>query len=232
MSETSTFEASLINEHYTQSEDISVRRYVSHKLLEKVAEGSYFVVPKGFDLHFYPPGITREVPHVTWGAIDNFDFVQELGEVVDDFGTIHVAFSCFRNLIETLTLQLDLHQEYINDPVFSQLSPAVVDYQVIDSSYLVRDRDRVFAFVDRNPELVEPLLEARSRCSEYFPGAQCALGVFMDPGEESPEELVISIMIDDESDGVIEKLDEIDSNWWINQSEEVRSKLVIRAELV
>ncbi len=232
MNETNTVRVSTVNEEDTLFGDFSVRRYVSEKLLRSIPEGSLFVIPDDAAFGQHYPGTNPNISHMTCGQTWDVEVVRDLGNVINAGGTTLVAFSSFRRLFETLTQELVLQHRNARGGGLSDLTQTVAARQEIESLYLFRDRDRVRAFLRRNPELVEPLVEARSRCRDLFGDATCTLSVFVDPGEESPEELLVSILVDDASKHVFENLDIIDSDWWVHQNDTVRDKLVIRAQFL
>jgi hypothetical protein len=232
VNETNTVRVSAVSEEDTLFDDFSVHRYVSEKLLRDVPDGSLFVIPDVVVYGDCYAGTNPNIPHMTWGPTLDVEAVRDWGDAINAVGTTLVALSPFRRLLDTLTQELDISNKNMRDGNLSGFFQTVANRQGIESIYLLRDRDRVRAFLQRNPELVEPLVEARSRCRDLFGDATCTLSVFVDPGEESPEELVVSILVDDASKRVFENLDKIDSDWWVHQNDVVRDKLVIRAQFL
>ena len=95
--------------------------------------------------------------------------------------------------------------------------------------YTFRDPERVERFLEKHPFLIPLLLEAPTEIERYFPGDELFLEAVIDPEAASleDEELFLLIVTNIDPEESVEKLWELDENWWLKVSSKLRNKLEI-----
>jgi hypothetical protein len=104
------------------------------------------------------------------------------------------------------------------------------DIQVLEESYTLRGRTDILQFLDKYPFLLPVLLEAPEKIRQYFPDSQLFLEVVPDAEIIDWVHLVLSILINFNPYDAVQKLNQIDWDWGIHNSYEVRSKFFITLE--
>ncbi len=116
-----------------------------------------------------------------------------------------------------------------------RMSEAAMDE--IARFYIIRDTDnssspKVAPFIDRNPALIDVLLDARDTLRRIFPDSSYALGVTRDP-DINDEQLVLSIGVKRDSakphDGV-KRLLLLQDEWGLDADRRAEGKLAIVLE--
>ena len=102
----------------------------------------------------------------------------------------------------------------------------------IEKLYTLRERSEVLQFLNHYPFLIAILLEAPDKIRDYFPGDPIFLEVVIDPESISPDDdtmfIIIASNIDPEES--LERLWELDKNWWLKASIPSQNKLEINVE--
>jgi hypothetical protein len=100
----------------------------------------------------------------------------------------------------------------------------------LEKLYELRGRDQVASFISNNLFLNPLLNEAHSRIKGYFPGASLFLESFSQP--EAPEESYLTIFINPalKAKEAIQKLDQLDAEWWADTLSSTQGKLSINLE--
>lgn len=95
--------------------------------------------------------------------------------------------------------------------------------------YTFRDSERVEKFLEKHPFLVPLLFEAPAEIQHYFPGDELFLEAVLDPEAASleDEELFLLIFTKIEPEESVEKLWQLDENWWLKASDRSLNKLEI-----
>lgn len=104
------------------------------------------------------------------------------------------------------------------------------DMLLLNNKYTLKTAADVYDFVGSNPHLLPLLMEAYSRIRNYFPSEILLLEVVTDPEEIGYKQLVVYICTDLSPQDAIDKLDQLDDNWWLNVSDASDSKLLIQVE--
>lgn len=106
------------------------------------------------------------------------------------------------------------------------------EIEQIEKLYTLRERSEVFKFLDRHPFLVPLLLSAPEKIRDYFPGDRLFLEVIIDPELTSPDDdtmfIIIASNIDPEES--LDRLWQLDENWWLKASILSQNKLEINVE--
>ncbi|OCQ97962.1 hypothetical protein BCD67_02200 [Oscillatoriales cyanobacterium USR001] len=114
----------------------------------------------------------------------------------------------------------------------STVGIAQAEIEQIEKFYILRKRLDVLQFLDNHPFLVPVLLEAPDNISDYFPGDPLFLEVVIDPESTSPDDDTMFIIIasDVDPDDSIDRLWQLDENWWLKASMPLQNKLEINVE--
>ncbi|MDQ1261953.1 MAG: hypothetical protein QG575_1134 [Euryarchaeota archaeon] len=104
------------------------------------------------------------------------------------------------------------------------------DMVFLNNKYTLKTAADVYDFIGNNPYLLPLLMEAYHRIRNYFPSEILFLEVVTDPDEIGDKQLVIYICTDLSPRDAIDKLDQLDDNWWLNASDASDSKLLIQVE--
>jgi len=110
--------------------------------------------------------------------------------------------------------------------------------QQLEQLYIFRGQTEVVQFLEAHPFLVPLLLEAYGKIKTYFSDAQLFLKVVADPEAiddnletlDDHKELVIFIATDLDPDKAIDRLNQLDENWWLDVSDQAEGKLNIHLE--
>ena len=95
--------------------------------------------------------------------------------------------------------------------------------------YTFRDSERVEKLLEKHPFLVPLLLEAPAEIQHDFPGDELFLEAVLDPEAASleDEELFLLIVTKIDPEESVEKLWQLDDNWWLKASDLSLNKLEI-----
>lgn len=104
------------------------------------------------------------------------------------------------------------------------------DIEALEQFYTFRGRTEILQFLDRHPFLVPVLLEAPQKIRHYFPDSGLFLEVEQDPEVIDWMMLVLSILIRLDPDDAVDRLNQLDWNWGLHNSYEVRSKFFTTLE--
>lgn len=106
--------------------------------------------------------------------------------------------------------------------------------QSIEQLYTFIERDGVFQFLEDHDFLAPLLLEAHDRIDDYFPSSHLFLSVVVDPeavltddAASNVDTLVLSIATRLDPIAAMEKLDQLDHNWWLDALPQAQGKLCI-----
>jgi len=102
------------------------------------------------------------------------------------------------------------------------------DMVLLNNKYTLKTVRDVYDFIGNNPYLLPLLMEAYSRIRNFFPSEILFLEVATDPDEIGDKQLVIYICTDLSPQEAIDKLNQLDDNWWLNASDASDSKLLIQ----
>ncbi|WP_250125351.1 hypothetical protein [Chroococcidiopsis sp. CCMEE 29] len=104
------------------------------------------------------------------------------------------------------------------------------EVESLEQFYTFRGRNEVLQFLDRHPFLVPVLLEAPEKIRHYFPDSQLFLEVERDPEIIDYVKLVLSILMKLDPNEAVARLNQLDWNWGLHNSYEVRSKFFTTLE--
>jgi hypothetical protein len=99
---------------------------------------------------------------------------------------------------------------------------------LLNNKYTLKTAADVYDFIGNNPYLLPLLMEAYHRIRNYFPSEILFLEVVTDPDEIGDKQLVIYICTDLSPQDAIDKLDQLDDNWWLNAFDASDLKLLIQ----
>jgi hypothetical protein len=112
-----------------------------------------------------------------------------------------------------------------------------VQLHLIEQLYTLVQRDRVLRFLNEHAFLVPLLLEAYGQIEAHFPPSRLFLDVVTDPevagadaGEVDSEELILSIATQLDAKGALDKLTQLDNDWWLAALPRADGKLCINLE--
>ena len=92
----------------------------------------------------------------------------------------------------------------------------------LEKVYSFRNTEAVRRFLHIHPHLVETILEAYPYLVKHFgPNPQVMLEVVRDPEAERPEQLFAYILTSLDADEALDRLDRLDEEWFLDQSERV-----------
>lgn len=101
----------------------------------------------------------------------------------------------------------------------------------VQQKFVIREADKVEAFLDNHAALVPLLLEARHQIVRYFPKSPVVLQIFTDPDDAvSDEQLVASIAVTLPPDEAMKKLDQLGEAWGLAAMERAEGKFCITIE--
>ena len=107
----------------------------------------------------------------------------------------------------------------------------------VEQLYALIERDRVLRFLEGHDFLAPLLLEAHNRIGDYFPSSRLFLSVAVDPeavptdGSTSKvDTLVLSIATRLDPMAAMVKLDQFDTDWWLNMLPQAKGNLCINLE--
>lgn len=104
------------------------------------------------------------------------------------------------------------------------------DIELLEQLYTFRGRTEVLQFLAKYPFLVPVLLEAPEKIRQYFPDSELFLEVEQDPQVIDWIMLVLSILMKLDPDDAVDRLNQLDWNWGLHNSYQVRSKFFTTLE--
>lgn len=104
------------------------------------------------------------------------------------------------------------------------------DIKSLDKLYTLRERTETLEFINKYPFLVPVLLEAPKRIYQYFPDSQLFLEAIPDPEMVNYVQLVLSILITLEPEDAVDRLNQLDREWWHSVPHEVWQHLCVIVE--
>ena len=107
------------------------------------------------------------------------------------------------------------------------------EIQLLERLYDFRGREEVLQFLDRYSFLVPLLFEAYSEIENYFElYPQVFLEVFTDPEAIDDRQLVAFIRTNLTPNEVLNRLDWLDEEWWLDNMDRARGKFCIDVEFL
>ncbi len=100
------------------------------------------------------------------------------------------------------------------------------ELDAIERFFVVDDRSAVRSFVIQRPFLVPLLFEAYQEISLYFGNASLQLKLITDPEDDS-RRLTVTIMTSLSPDDAVERLQQLDEQWWLDALGRTRGALSI-----
>lgn len=104
------------------------------------------------------------------------------------------------------------------------------DIEALEQFYTFRGRTEILQFLDRHPFLGSVLLEAPEKIRQYFPDSGLYLEVIPDVEIADWVHLVLSILMKLDPNDAVDRLNQLDWNWGLHNSYEVRSKFFTTLE--
>jgi hypothetical protein len=104
------------------------------------------------------------------------------------------------------------------------LAPHTSDESALDTLYMLREPPAVHTFLQEYPFLVPFLVEAHANIQPFFPSSPVTLEVVNDPEDAGSSQLVALISTSDDPRNVFEKLQKLDSQWWLNAMDRAQGK--------
>jgi hypothetical protein len=108
---------------------------------------------------------------------------------------------------------------------------------VIEQLYTLTHRDLVLRFLNEHVSLVPLLIEAYGQIEVHFPPSRLFLDVVTDPevagdeaGERDSEELILSIATQLDVQEALDRLAQLDNDWWLAALPRADGKLCINLE--
>jgi hypothetical protein len=92
------------------------------------------------------------------------------------------------------------------------------DAEQLEKYYTFRDKERVLAFIEQNPNLLGLLFTAPAQISRFFPSANLFLEVVQDVEIPAVVKLWIFIATEYRGEAGISKLELLDDTWWLEAS--------------
>jgi hypothetical protein len=112
-----------------------------------------------------------------------------------------------------------------------------IQLHLVEQLYTFVQRDRVLRFLNEHAFLVPILLEAYGQIEVHFPPSHLFLDVVTDPevaadeaGERDSEELVLSIATRLDVKEALDRLAQLDNDWWLAALPRAEGKLCINLE--
>jgi hypothetical protein len=85
-------------------------------------------------------------------------------------------------------------------------------------------------FLGRHPHLLSLLPEIADRAHDYFTGSQLFLSVVRDPEELDREQLAVTIATSLSPSDAVDRLEEFDHGWWLNNLNRAQGKVCVDVE--
>ena len=100
----------------------------------------------------------------------------------------------------------------------------------LETVYALRNRDAVRAFIELHPRLMPVLQHAPREIHKCFPDARFSLELSVDPEEPDFVELVVWIATRYDPAAAVERLLQLNRDWWLSAMRQVENKLAINVE--
>jgi hypothetical protein len=103
--------------------------------------------------------------------------------------------------------------------------------QALEQLYIFRRPEEVSEFLEAHPFLVPLLEEVHEKIAQYFgPTSEVVLEVVTDPEAVDDRELFAFIRTSLPPDEALGKLDRLDQEWWLDESDRAENNLCIHVE--
>jgi hypothetical protein len=124
-----------------------------------------------------------------------------------------------------------LAQMLLHDSL-AKLNPlSSTDIESLEKLYTFKGKTEVLQFFEKYPFLVPILLEGYKPTHQYFPDAKLFLQVVTDPEAASQDDDMLWIYIerpkDFEPETAIDRLEQLDDDWWIDAEKRAQGKIFI-----
>src|SRR5436309_353184 len=96
--------------------------------------------------------------------------------------------------------------------------------RILDTLYTLREPPEVHTFLHQYPFLVSFLVEAHANIQQVFPSSPVTLRVVTDPEDIGNSQLVAFISTNDDPRNVFEKLQKLDTHWWLGAMDRAQGK--------
>ena len=110
------------------------------------------------------------------------------------------------------------------------ISISQTDIELLEQLYTFREQIEVLEFLDKHPFLIPVLLEAPEKIRQYFPDSQLFPEVVPDVEIIDLVLLILSIRINLDPNDAVDRLNQLDWNWGLHNSSEVRSNFFTTLE--
>lgn len=100
----------------------------------------------------------------------------------------------------------------------------------LDKIYIYRKKEEVLNYLGTNNYFENLLIEAFTKIEDFFPQSKLFLEVVCDPEEENSEHLVLFIKTSLTPVEAINRLNQLDEQWWIDASSKTECTLSINLE--
>jgi len=156
--------------------------------------------------------------------------------------------SVSRRFVEMILRRRLVNQEEIGDELLSGIKKfrevsELLERKFIAIEYLHREltllsrvynfrrESEIFEFLEDKSSLIPLVVEAHERIRDYFePSTELVLEVITDPEATEDYELVIFVRTNLSPDDALSKLEQLDEEWWLDASSDMREKLCIHVE--
>ena len=143
-----------------------------------------------------------------------------------DLTNSSILFPIFRNVaIESKKFSLD----DING-IVKEIYEDESDTLLLKDIYTFRHYNIVQEYLNSNQLLYSILIEAANKIECFFPKSSLFLEVISNPEEESDTHLVIFIKTNVPPTEAVEKLDQLDEEWFLNLPADIMKQLSINLE--
>lgn len=100
--------------------------------------------------------------------------------------------------------------------------------QTLEQLYILKNPDVVLAYLETEPFLVPLLIEVRQQIRRYFADSSAVLEVFDYQDDTIAErQLYLSIMTQLPVDEALDRLNQFDTNWWLDKARRTQRKVSI-----
>jgi len=100
--------------------------------------------------------------------------------------------------------------------------------QTLEQLYILKNPDVVLAYLETEPFLVPLLIEVRQQIRRYFADSSAVLEVFDYQDDTIAErQLHLSIMTQLPVDEALDRLNQFDTNWWLDKARRTQRKLSV-----
>ena len=177
--------------------------------------------------------------------------IEKSPETSTEFSSLNMESnlnSVSRRFVEMILRRRLVNQEEIGDELlsgikrFSEISELLErkfigteglhrELTLLSQLYNIREESEALEFLEDNPALIALVVEAHERVRDYFGSStELALEVITDPEAAEDYELVIFVRTNLSPDDAFSKLEQLDEEWWLDTSSDMREKLCIHVE--